>query len=146
MLGLIRENDWSPNEPLVGTVDPDAVAVIQGVQEYDTLCPVNPLTGHRDSPLQILKYALSDKNAGLLDVILQELPTVKQMNAPDSVKLDTLVSRLDVRGTAERDEVRNALLKMSDILLDKGQIQEPVKDDSTISFDKNDNPAPDANI
>ena len=146
MFGLDCEKTWLPKEVCLGSLNPDAPVLIEGLQEYETLCPTNPLTGHRDSAVSVLRYALSDKNVGLLDQVLCELPTIKQMNAPDDVKIDTLVSALDVRYSAERDEVTTQLMKISDVLFEKGDISEPLQVDSKIEFNKDDNPNSDANI
>lgn len=145
MFGLCKENSWKPAK-FSDFKAMDAPVLIEGKQEYETLCPVNPLTGHRDSPIVILRYALTDKNKGLLDKVLQELPTVKQMNVSDDIKLDTLVSALDIQSQTDRDIVAKELLSISEVLLDKGVIESPdsVKADS-IDFSNTDSPT-DANI
>ena len=146
MFGLVNEIGWTPNETVLKSIDPDAPVLIQGLQEYETLCPTNPLTGHRDSAINVLRYALTDKNAGLLDAVLQELPTIKQMDVSDDVKLDTLVSALDVRYPAEQDIVRSELMKIADVLFDKGLIDKPLDDGTKIEFNKDDNPNSNENI
>lgn len=145
MFGLCKEKSWKPVD-FVEFKAMDAPVLIEGKQEYETLCPVNPLTGHRDSPIVILRYALTDKNKGLLDKVLQELPTVKQMNVSDDIKLDTLVSALDIQSQTDRDIVAKELLSISEVLLDKGVIEssDSVKTDS-IDFSNTDSPT-DANI
>ena len=146
MFGLSKENEFVPREPSFMVLDDNAPVLIQGIQEYDTLCPVNPLTGHRDSILKCLTMALSDANKGLVDNLLLELPTIKQMDCSDEVKIDTLVSSLDVLAPADRDLVADALMKISEPLLHSGKKIEPIVDNGSIDFNKGDNPSPDANI
>ena len=92
--------------------------IISGLEEIDVLCPVDPLTGHRDSFENIVKKALDPKYAGLASRVLQELPSVQMDNDPknDEAKLDTLVSRLDTGSLFERDAVIEQLSSISDVL------------------------------
>lgn len=145
MFGLCKEKEWKQFEASDLRVV-NAPVLIEGKQEFETLCPVNPLTGHRDSPITILRYALTDKNKGLLDKVLVELPTIKQMDVSDEIKLDTLVSALDIQSQTDRDIVAKELLSISDVLLDKGIIDssESVKSDN-INFAGTESPQ-DANI
>lgn len=145
MFGLCKEKEWLQFEASDLRVV-DSPVLIEGKQEYETLCPVNPLTGHRDSPITILRYALTDKNKGLLEKVLQELPTIKQMDVSDEIKLDTLVSALDIHSQTDRDIVAKELLSISEVLLDKGAIESPDSvDKGTIDFANTDSPS-DANI
>lgn len=145
MFGLCKEKEWKQFEVSELRVV-NAPVLLEGKQEYETLCPVNPLTGHRDSPIMILRYALTDKNKGLLEKVLQELPTIKQMDVSDDIKLDTLVSALDIQSQTDRDIVAKELLSVSDILLDKGVIDssESVQNEN-INFANTESPQ-DANI
>ena len=48
----------------------DDKKIISGMEEIETLCPVDPLTGHRDSFENIVKKALDPKFAGLASRVL----------------------------------------------------------------------------
>ena len=147
MFGLINESSFVPCFGDRVDVCMNAPVLIQGVEEYETVCPVNPFTGHRDSIAHVIMSGLGDSNRGLVDTILVELPIIKQMDVPDDVKIDTLVSKLDCVSFAERDAVSEALFKMSDILFDKRASSEQSKDlQSTIEFSNNDVSVSDANI
>ena len=144
MFGLIKESEFNPHST-DNFIVLDAPVLLQGKEEYETLCPINKLTGHRDSPAHILATALTDKNKGLLDRVLQELPTVKQMDVDDSVKLDMLVSSLDCISQTERDIVAKNLMEISEVLFDKPFESSQVADPSKIDF-SNTETSPDANI
>lgn len=90
--------------------------IIQGVLEFDTLCPVSNFTGRRGNPLSLLTMALSDKNSRLLDSIIQELPTIRDLDVSDDDKLNLLVSRLDTGSFAEQDALTEQLSKVVDVL------------------------------
>lgn len=96
----------------------DDKKLISGMEEIETLCPVDPLTGHRDTFENIVKKALDPKYAGLAMRVLVELPAVQSDDDKknDDAKLDTLVSRLDVGSMAERDAVVSQLSSISDVL------------------------------
>lgn len=96
----------------------DDKKLISGMEEIETLCPVDPLTGHRDSFENIVYKALDPKYAGLAQRVLVELPAVQSDDDKknDDAKLDTLVSRLDVGSMAERDAVVAQLSSISDVL------------------------------
>lgn len=96
----------------------DDKKLISGMEEIETLCPVDPLTGHRDTFENIVKKALDPKYAGLAQRVLVELPAVQSDSdiKNDDAKLDTLVSRLDVGSMAERDAVVSQLSSISDVL------------------------------
>lgn len=98
-------------------VEEKAPVMIDGVEAINTLCPVSKLTGHRTNPLTLLGM-VSDGNARLLDNILQVLPEVKQMDAPDDVKIDMLVPS-DLGSFAERDAMISRLADVADILFEK---------------------------
>ena len=88
----------------------DAPSICDGILEYDTLCPVSKLTGHRESPITLLKMALGDKDSRLLNAVLQELPTVQQMQGvSDEDKLQLLASRLNTGTFAEQDQLVESL-------------------------------------
>ena len=96
----------------------DDKKLISGMEEIETLCPVDPTTGHRDTFENIIKKALDPKYAGLAQRVLVELPFVQSDDDKknDDAKLDTLVSRLDVGSMAERDAVVAQLSSISDVL------------------------------
>ena len=96
----------------------DDKKLISGMEEIETLCPVDPQTGHRDSFENIVYKALDPKYAGLAQRVLVELPYVQSDDDKknDEAKLDTLVSRLDVGSMAERDAVVSQLSSISDVL------------------------------
>jgi len=96
----------------------DDKKLISGMEEIETLCPVDPTTGHRDSFENIVKKALDPKYTGLAQRVLIELPYVQSDDDKknDDAKLDTLVSRLDVGSMAERDAVVAQLSSISDVL------------------------------
>ena len=132
----VRVPSWTP---IVFGFTQDHPALLDGADLFEAACPVNPLTGHRDNPLSILRYALTPKNERLLDVILAELPVVREMDASDDVKLQTLASRLDVGTFAENDFVMKRLSVISDVLFENNpEIKQEVN--QNIEFDKMDNP------
>lgn len=101
-----------------GDINNGKPVVISGIEEIETLCPIDPLTGHRDSFENIVKKALDPKYAGLAARVLQELPSVQSDGdlRNDEAKLDTLVSRLDTGSFAERDMVFQQLSSISEVL------------------------------
>lgn len=101
-----------------GDINDGKPVIISGIEEIEVLCPVDPLTGHRDSFENIVKKALDPKFAGLAARVLQELPSVQSDgdSRNDDAKLDTLVSRLDTGSLAERDMVIQQLSSISEVL------------------------------
>ena len=62
---------------------------------YDTLCPINPLTGHRDSMLsRLFSGNVSDTEKQL---ILSQLATLKGVNSPRDLSDEDLISLLPSR-------------------------------------------------
>ena len=118
----------------------DDKKIISGMEEIETLCPVDPLTGHRDSFENIVKKALDPKFAGLASRVLVELPAVQSDDDKknDNAKLDILVSRLDVGSMAERDAVVSQLSKISDVLFRSSEFApEPAPEPAPASVDVN---------
>lgn len=109
--------------------------IISGIEEIEVLCPVDPLTGHRDSFENIVKKALDPKYAGLAARVLQELPSVQSDNDArnDEAKLDTLVSRLDTGSLAERDMVIDQLSSISEVLFHRGENKPDSEPTSSVS-------------
>lgn len=108
--------------------------LIEGLESIETLCPVSKLTGHRTNALTLLGM-VTDSNARLLDNILQVLPSVQEIDAPDDVKVDMLVPS-DYGSFAERDAVVKRLADISDVLF-----QTVPKSDDSIKFDSGDSPS-----
>lgn len=62
---------------------------------YDTLCPINPLTGHRDSMLsRLFSGNVSDTEKQL---ILSQLATLKGVNSPRDLSDEDLISLIPSR-------------------------------------------------
>lgn len=121
MLSLANYNLFqSPNEESFAFCETNkqaCVTLIEGITEYDTLCPVSKLTGHRVDPTSLLRVALSDKNSRLLSAILQDLPEVNSMpGVSDEQKIELLVSRHATGTMAEQDIVREQLASIADVL------------------------------
>jgi hypothetical protein len=106
----------SPKETIHFDFPIPSPEILDGADLYDVACPINPMTGHRDNPLTILKYALGPQNQAILDKLLQEIPTVQEIDAPDDFKLETLFGRLDTGTFAERDRLFKRLDSIKGIL------------------------------
>lgn len=62
---------------------------------YETLCPINPLTGHRDSMLsRLFSGNVSDTEKQL---ILSQLSTLKGVNSPRDLSDEDLISLIPSR-------------------------------------------------
>lgn len=62
---------------------------------YETLCPINPLTGHRDSMLsRLFSGNISDTEKQL---ILSQLVTLKGVNSPRDLSDEDLISLIPSR-------------------------------------------------
>ena len=62
---------------------------------YETLCPINPLTGHRDSMLsRLFSGNVSDTEKQL---ILSQLATLKGVNSPRDLSDEDLISLIPSR-------------------------------------------------
>lgn len=116
--------------------------LIEGATEYETLCPVSKVTGHRANPLTLLQLALSEKNSRLLNSILQEIPSLpsdKNLSDEDMIRL--LPSVRTVGTQAEQDNLVRELMQVADVLFpDNKEVQQNVVDNQQIKFDSNDNP------
>lgn len=129
-------------ESVITPVMFDVPIAIEGALEFETLCPVSNVTGHRANPLTLLKLALSDKNSRLLDVILQELPTVQQMTGvDDDMKLELLASRLSTGTLAEQDQLVQQLQKVADVLFPQAPELAKAASEEAIKFEKSDVPS-----
>ena len=116
--------------------------VLEGEELYDTLCPVSKLTGHRMSVFKLLGK-LTGAKADLLNAVLQELPTVaSDPRLSDQDRADFLVSRLCSGTPAENAIVAEKIMNDLDALGLSSKRTEKAADSiqSSIDFDKNDNP------
>lgn len=121
---------------------PDPV-VIEGVESYDVLCPVNKLTGCRENPLELLRTLSNDpKRQRLLDGILVELPTIaSDSRLSDDDKIDMLMCRLSTGCPAEDDLYREKLEVIAEPLFKSfGASSKEVKRDvdNTVQINKDD--------
>lgn len=121
------------------SVDFNPPLLVEGVAEFELLCPVSKVTGHRANPLTLLRLALSDKNSRLLDSILQEVPVVQQMQGvDDATKLELLASRLSTGTLAEQDQLVNQLEKVADVLFPKASEVVKAVTEQSIKFESSD--------
>lgn len=116
-----------------------APRLIDGLDILDSLCPVSKVTGLRENMLTLLRKVAGDPaKAALLNVALQEIPTVESLKgATDEQKVDYLVNRLDKGTPAEDDLIRSRLLEM---IQDTPFKEQPNVDPTTIDFSNNDSP------
>lgn len=78
------------------------VPIVEGVKELDALCPVNHVTGDRQSPLDLLDLVLSPDRKDLLGKFLQNIKPEMSMSMLDDVSmLEILPSRLSTGTPAE---------------------------------------------
>lgn len=107
----------------------EAPVLLQGVEEYNILCPVSPKTGHRMNIIDLLSSSLSDKHQRLLGQILQEVPTIRSMDVSDDDKLNLLASRFATGTPAENDKLRQDLESVVSVLFpEKSDVQKQVID------------------
>lgn len=116
--------------------------MIEGATEYETLCPISKVTGHRANPLTLLQLALSEKNSRLLGSILQEIPSIpSDKNLSDEDKIRLLPSVRTVGTQAEQDNLVRELMQVADVLFpDNKELQQNVVENPQIKFESNDNP------
>lgn len=112
----------------------DEPRIIDGAEAINTLCPVSSATGLRSSVISLLGM-VTNQNQRLIDSILTELPAVREMDAPDDVKIQQLIPA-EFGTFAERDAQIQRLSTIADVLFEK-----PVKQDSAIQFSPADNPS-----
>ena len=117
-------------------------AILEGATEYETLCPVSKVTGHRANPLTLLQLALSEKNSRLLNSILQEIPSIpSDSNLSDEDKIRLLPTVRTVGTQAEQDNLVRELMQVADVLFpDNKDVQQQVVDNSSIQFNKSEIP------
>lgn len=118
---------------------------VQGKTELELLCPVSKLTGFPMS-LQESIYMISDKNARLADVLLQEIPPIKSDNSiSDDEKMKLLVSRLDSGSFAENDRVAEILGDIVKEFFPNADVEKVTQEaKQSINFESGD--APEGNV
>lgn len=143
----ICKNHFGIANPVINVIpnDQDSLgfpSLIDGATEYETLCPISKVTGHRANPLTLLKLALSEKNSRLLNSILQEVPSIpSDKNLSDEDKIRLLPSVRTVGTQAEQDNLVRELMNVADVLFsDNKDVQQTVVDNQQIKFESNDNP------
>lgn len=116
--------------------------LLEGGTEFETLCPVSKVTGHRANPLTLLQFALSEKNSRLLGSILQEIPSLPvDRSLSDEDKIRLLPSVRTVGTQSEQDNLVRELMNVADVLFpDNKDLQQNVVENQQIKFESNDNP------
>lgn len=103
---------FSPSEDELKQVVP----IVEGVKELDALCPVNHVTGDRQSPLDLLNLVLSPDRKDLLGKFLQNITPEMSMSQLDDVSmLEILPSRLSTGTPAEDALFAKQLEKVIDV-------------------------------
>ena len=86
------------------------------VHIYETLCPINPLTGHRDSMLsRLFSNDVSDSEKQL---IMSQLASLKGVSSPSDLSDDDILSLLPSRymsDPVEIDRYRELVDQLRDI-------------------------------
>lgn len=133
--GIVKEMPSPERYKMYG----ESPTLIEGQLEYDTLCPVSKVTGHRTNPLDVLGMQLGPDKARLVNSILQELPYSNEPSSDGNFEM--LVSRLDTGNTpAEREQLARDLYRVADSLeaLQPALKQSIDNAKDNISFDKAD--------
>lgn len=118
---------------------PKAPVLIEGVQELNTLCPVNKLTGKRANPLAILNMVADGKvNERALKLVLQELPSQPQDSSMNDIqRFEFVQNRLSTGSPAEDAIVSERLFAVADSLgIDISRLDRT--SDGKIVFEKGD--------
>lgn len=130
--------------PIIKRVDranKDLPVVIDGVEAYETLCPVNELTGCRANPLELLMALSNDPvRSRKLTELLVDLPTIaSDSRLDDDQKIELLCDKLATGVPADDDYYRSVLEKIAAPLFKSvGGQSEP-----TIKFEHSDGAATD---
>lgn len=97
---------------------PHGVVVIDGAELIHTLCPVSKLTGLPMDLASAIRMALNDPKLNSLAMqVMQTLPAIpSDSRVSDEDKLDFIVNHMDIGTPAETDRVRDALMKVTDVL------------------------------
>lgn len=122
--------------------NPDNVRVIEGADIYDTLCPVNDLTGCRANPLELLQSLSDDPvRSRKLSAILQDLPSIaSDSRLSDDEKIDMLCDKLSTGVPADDDRYRSVLEKIAEPLF-KSLGGSEKESESKIEFNQSDVPS-----
>lgn len=89
---------------------------------YDTLCPINPLTGHRDSMLsRLFSGNVSDTEKQL---ILSQLATLKGVNSPRDLSDEDLISLIPSRYMSDPVEMERYRAVVDEL---RNSVDEPVE-------------------
>lgn len=88
------------------------VQILDGKVEVETLLPILSLTGHHADPLTLLPM-LSESNSRLIGQLLQEIPTVKQPDMTDEMRLQFLPARLASGDYGSDDKIRGILVDLA---------------------------------
>lgn len=92
------------------------IPLVEGVKELDALCPVNHVTGDRQSPLDLLNLVLSADRKDLLGKFLQNItPEMSMSQLDDASMLEILPSRLSTGTPAEDALFAKQLEKVIDV-------------------------------
>lgn len=109
----------------------DVPNIVEGIDEYDILCPVSKLTGNRTNPLDLLKMVMPERHTQFLNAILNEVPALaSNPNMSDEDRIETLTFRLCSGTPAENEIVMNQLASVADVLFPK-EVKEA---ENTIKF------------
>lgn len=125
-------------------VNKDLPVVIDGVEAYETLCPVNELTGTRANPLELLMALSNDPvRSRKLTALLSELPTIaSDSRLSDDQKIGMLCDKLQTGVPADDDQYRRVLEKLAAPLFKS--FGDKSDSDKLIQFDKSDSAAADS--
>lgn len=130
-------------EPVI-RFNKDLPVVIEGVEAYETLCPVNELTGTRANPLELLMALSNDPvRSRKLTAILTELPTIaSDSRLSDDQKIEMLCDKLQTGVPADDDQYRRVLEKLAAPLFKS--LGDNSDFDKSIRFDKSDSAVADS--
>lgn len=107
----------------------DIRPVMDDTSAFETLCPVNSVTGHRGNPLDALDMVLKPEKARLLNEVLQEIPP---SGVPSDVgTFELLADRLSCGTDSERAIY---LKKLEGIASDIYNIRPDLKPKDNIDF------------
>lgn len=89
---------------------------------YETLCPINPLTGHRDSMLsRLFSGDVSDTEKQL---ILSQLATLKGVNSPRDLSDEDLISLIPSRYMSDPVEMERYRAVVDEL---RNSVEEPLE-------------------
>ena len=92
---------------------------------YDTLCPINPITGHRDSMLsRLFSGNVSDTEKQL---ILSQLATLKGVNSPRDLSDEDLIALIPSRYMSDPVEMERYRAVVDELRNSVNSVEEPVE-------------------